>query len=920
MMLSFPRLGGRLRPAFLVWLLLLGLTVPARATHIRAGDIQAVADTNNLLRYTFTLRLYTDESSRIDQVDADICFGDGTAAVIPRQSKAMLSNCVEVAENIYRFSHVFPAPGRYSISFLGNNRNGSILNLGTQAANLGIHISTTILIDATTGINNSAVFLKKPIDAGAANRLFTHAPGASDADHDSLTFAFITPRQGRLGATVCDPPIDILTFVSPGDARYTGGPQIFRIDPQTGLITWDNPKVCGEFNLAYIVHEWRALGPGVYREVGSVIRDMQITVTCDLNHPPVLTLPRDTCIVANTTLVRIIKATDPDNDPVLITAVGGPLATTPGAQLSTISPNPRTIRFAWTPDCQQVARQPYLTTFTAADQVPNCRPELTTVAVWRIRVVGPKPRNLQAAVQSPFQIRLRWNAYECRGAADSLRIYRKIDSTAFEPDACETGIPARLGYRYIGSVAATDTTFLDGNGGKRFRRGTTYCYRIYATWPSPGNGESLASDEACATVDGLLPLLINATVDATDTTHGQVTVRWTKGNPGVLPAVYNSFYRLARADDQAPDTYSLVRDRIGLADTTFIDTALDTRRRWYQYRLEMVSEDINGVLPLLIDTVKTATTAFLTGVILPSREVTLVWNYDVPWDNTPRRHYIYRQINGAFTLIDSVQATATNGTYTDRFSFGGISFGGNEYRYRVLTRGTYRVLTRATDTTSNYTQEAAIRRLPCPPLLRLDAPDCATEAQSCPTELFNLLHWTPDMGPGCAPDIKEYRLYFRPTADGAFTLLASTADTIFRHAPLTSRVGCYAVTAVDSSDNESPQSNIVCQDNCQYFTLPNIITPQNDGINDQFTPICASPVRKVKFTVFNRWGRLVYEGEQDPRINWAGTTTSGTKLADGAYFYRAEVEFDSLQPTTQTYKGWVQIGASRDTGSAPGGQ
>lgn len=911
------------RPARLVLLILLalGLALPTHATHIRAGDIQAVADPRNLLRYTFTLRLYTDETSLINEDNANICFGDGTSALVPRLSKTPLNSCIEVSENIFTFAHVFPAPGRYSISYLGNNRNAAILNLGTQPADLSIYISTTILIDATTGINSSPVFLKKPIDVGAIRQVFTHAPGASDADGDSLSFEFVTPRQGRIGGLVCDPSVPITAFVSPRDPQFTGGPQVFNIDPRTGLITWNSPKTEGEFNVAYIAHEWRSLGGGVFREVGSVVRDMQITITNSFNRPPDLTLPPDTCIVANTTLTGLISATDPDGQPVTISAVGGPLAATPGAQLSAVSPNPRTIRFTWTPDCRLVTRQPYLTTFTAEDVVPNCQTSLAKLAVWRVRVVGPKPQRLTAAVEGPTQIRLSWAAYECRGVADSLRVYRKINATSFDPDVCDTGIPKRLGYQYIGSVAAADTTFIDDNDGKRFKRGTTYCYRIYATWPLPGRGESLASDEACATTDGLLPVLTNATVDATDTVTGQVTVKWTKGDPGVLPAVYTSYYRLARTDDATPTAYTLVRDRIPLTDTVHVDAPLNTRERQYRYRLELVSEDINLQLPTFVDTAQQATTPFLAGVIMPNRQIDLSWAYDVPWDNTPRQHYIYRLINSTFTLIDSVLATATGGAYTDPFTFGGIPFGGaGTYTYKVLTRGQYTVATRQPANTENYSQEVIIKRLPCPPVLRIVAPDCAAEAQNCPPELFNQLYWHPELASPCATDIASYKLYFRPTADGAFTLLATTADTAYRHTPLTTRVGCYAVTAVDSSDNESPQSNIVCQDNCQYFTLPNIITPQNDGINDQFTPICASPLKKVKFTVFNRWGRLVYEGDKDPRINWAGTSTSGTKLADGAYFYRAEVEFDSLQPTTKAYKGWVQIGASHETGGTPGGQ
>jgi hypothetical protein len=84
---------------------------------------------------------------------------------------------------------------------------------------------------------------------------------------------------------------------------------------------------------------------------------------------------------------------------------------------------------------------------------------------------------------------------------------------------------------------------------------------------------------------------------------------------------------------------------------------------------------------------------------------------------------------------------------------------------------------------------------------------------------------------------------------------------------------------------------------------------------------CARFVRRVDFTVFNRWGKAVYtytgfgpeeqsdENDNSIYIDWDGTTDDGTELASGVYFYQAEVTFDVVDPSSakQTLKGWIQI-------------
>jgi hypothetical protein len=157
---------------------------------------------------------------------------------------------------------------------------------------------------------------------------------------------------------------------------------------------------------------------------------------------------------------------------------------------------------------------------------------------------------------------------------------------------------------------------------------------------------------------------------------------------------------------------------------------------------------------------------------------------------------------------------------------------------------------------------------------------------------------------------------------------------------------CYKIQAVDRSGNRSPLSESFCVDNCPYYELPNVFTPNRDGCNDLFraynnvynstgeetpdTPCptiplesqkkCARFVEKVVFHVYNRWGREVFNytgqvgGSSDNTkdailINWDGRSNEGRELSTGVYYYVAEVTFISIYPEkrNKTIKGWVHL-------------
>lgn len=64
---------------------------------------------------------------------------------------------------------------------------------------------------------------------------------------------------------------------------------------------------------------------------------------------------------------------------------------------------------------------------------------------------------------------------------------------------------------------------------------------------------------------------------------------------------------------------------------------------------------------------------------------------------------------------------------------------------------------------------------------------------------------------------------------------------------------------------------------------PNVITPNNDGMNDCLKIPCVENHPQSQLKVFNRWGDLVHENDAY-KNDWAGTY-NGNPLPNGTYFY-----------------------------------
>ncbi|RFC53205.1 PKD domain-containing protein [Brumimicrobium aurantiacum] len=132
-------------------------------------------------------------------------------------------------------------------------------------------------------------------------------------------------------------------------------------------------------------------------------------------------------------------------------------------------------------------------------------------------------------------------------------------------------------------------------------------------------------------------------------------------------------------------------------------------------------------------------------------------------------------------------------------------------------------------------------------------------------------------------------------------------DTIFHSF---TDAGVYTVThtGVDANGCTNTYSTDIFVDFPEVqFEIPNIVTPNNDGVNDGFYinyKAAYETITEFEINILNRWGTSL-RTYNEPDFVWDGKSKSGTQVADGTYFYK--ITFKTLKGKTYNEHGFVQV-------------
>lgn len=906
------------RKLFLLLLTILLSVVQAFATHNRAGEITYRHISGNTFEITITT--YTKESSidadrnsltlfwrttnnatfadsleifRTNGTDATTPGGGGPDGIPDGQS---LSGDIKL--NIYRSSVTFVGLANYVIAFIDPNRIGNIINM-LASVDVTFYLEDTLFLrdPSRFGYNSSVQLLSPPIDYANLGVPFVHNPNPFDPDSDSLRFRLIEPlRSGGINVPQYKYPDQIV----PGPNNN------FKINPLTGIISWDAPQRIGVYNVAFEVTEYRR---GAL--MGTVIRDFQIIVEDTENEPPTVNAPEELCAIVGKNITFTSKATDPNGN--LITsfvAEGQPMIVSSSPATFTTSPsnpaNPRNGTFNWQTNCSHITKNDYSLVLRAVD---NGDPILTGIKSINIKLYAPPPQNVVANyVKETNTVNISWdNIYNCSSNPlfKGFAVWRKkgCDDVI---DTCNNNLFS-YGYELIGTTKTN--SFID----KNLSKGNEYNYRVtsYFASSSPLSGEfnrfyGFPSEGICINLPLDIPLIYNVDVIATNSTNGQIKIQWTYPRATDLDTLFNVgpyITKLERANGINGNQFVTLNtykannfNAFKLIDSSYIDEPINTLSQGYTYRLIFYCENGTDSLGLT-----SASSVFASSSPI-NEGVILSWDFNVPWINSSSVIY---KLNKTTLVYDSIGATNAK-TFTEE----GLN-NEEEYCYYIQTIGAYskEALRKPLINNSQIICEIPVDDVP-PCILELNINNLCKDANLPQDEFKNYLTWK-------YPTICEYKdallfyIYYKPNPDAQFEKIDSTTEFNYTHELDNSLTGCYAVSGIDKARNESALNNLVCTANCPDYKLPNAFTPNSDGNNDLYTPI--KPYRfigKIDIKIYNRWGNLVFETE-NPDINWDGTDMKTSKLLNsGVYFYTCKLYEETpngFTPLPEILDGFIHL-------------
>ncbi|HXC04782.1 MAG TPA: gliding motility-associated C-terminal domain-containing protein, partial [Bacteroidia bacterium] len=871
----------------------------------------------------------------------EVFFGDGTSAVVnrsirPGEDDTNLNLCSDppmgngmplnligypqylyFKKNIYRVNHTYPGSGTYVISMKDPNRVAGICNI-TNSVNIQFYLQSVLVINDFLGCNQYSPQLSTvPLDMACVNHCFYHNPGAYDPEGDSLSYS-LSPCYDTTQAPLAQ------WFPLP---LTTGGS--LSIDAVTGLMSWCSPPDICSYNICIRITKWRKWY-GHWYNMGYVQRDMQILVSTCSNDNPILNEPKDTCVIAGALIHFTMTGTDPIHANGLhLSAYGDvfhvttPVATFPVAPDPAVcscyfGSNPISSAFNWQTTCDHIRSAPHQVTFRLENNDvsnPSQPVDLLDYESMNITVIAPAVQNLKAKAFGQT-MHLSWNQEACNPAANPFlqyEIYRREGCDTNNPGPCITGVPAAWGYTLIGTTPVgqiTTTTYIDNNGGSGLVPGVTYSYRVVALFSD--GAESQPSKNACASLKQDIPVITNVDVDVTSTTAGVIFVKWKNALAdtalGLDTVAYPGPYTLniyrsqgyVLANPGTTPVRSLTSTFLYNLQDSIIDriATLDTYDTAWSYRIDFYSA---ASVTVPIGSTQKASSVYLH--IAPSdHKLTLTWKDTVPWTN-----YQYRIYKQSLTnpLLWNYLGTTSQRSFVDS-----NLINHHNYCYYVTTYGSY-FNPALSDTLLNRSQRTCMEPFdntpPCAPQLTLHS-DCEN--------FTNTLTWT-DPNHSCADDVVTYNIWFAPNTTDPMTVIQTvtiSSDTSYTFTDLPSVAGCYAVSALDSfAINQSVKSNIICADNCPFYALPNVFTPNGDNINDVYNALPYRYVESVDMNIYDRWGVLLYH-TTDPHIHWDGKAIqTGSLCSDGVYYYICTVNSKRLSGTVPfILKGYIQLLASPD--------
>jgi gliding motility-associated-like protein len=117
--------------------------------------------------------------------------------------------------------------------------------------------------------------------------------------------------------------------------------------------------------------------------------------------------------------------------------------------------------------------------------------------------------------------------------------------------------------------------------------------------------------------------------------------------------------------------------------------------------------------------------------------------------------------------------------------------------------------------------------------------------------------------------------------------------------------GSYYVKITDICKTYTDSFNLKVEDCDCKIAVPNVFTPNSDGINDNFSAIVNCELDNYHLWIFNRWGDLIFETYDQHKV-WDGKY-NGKPVPDGVYFYRIDYIHSRSSSQTKHIYGTITV-------------
>lgn len=231
------------------------------------------------------------------------------------------------------------------------------------------------------------------------------------------------------------------------------------------------------------------------------------------------------------------------------------------------------------------------------------------------------------------EIQLTWNAYaNFENGLSGYQIWRSVD-----------GNPEKL----IGTVGSTINAFIDDKVNQQH----TYEYRIAAVETAPGTNVAFSQELEARPFLTPVPEMYTVSTIESDDTNGEIQLYWQK-QTGVSHIKFSKIF----FKNSTSATYTELVDSIGLGDSTYTHTGINTKTNTYQYFI--VNVDSCRTVSDTLSIHKSMDMDFGYGQLVHN----LQWT---EYEGQNLKSYILQQFIGStWTDIDTIDAANTT---FDRF-------------------------------------------------------------------------------------------------------------------------------------------------------------------------------------------------------------------------------------------------------------